>query len=123
MTGVDEQQIYHLTHQTAQSTVIHIIFTAISAWECLKRHLAAEELNVANSHAKLSCLNLLLNGVICIWFSDENLATQRIDLAHKDTQWVADAGILYVKIGLHQFDIRRSGIWLSCFFDSRCTYV
>jgi len=34
-----------------------------------------EELTEANSHAKLSCSNLLLNDVICKWFSDKDLST------------------------------------------------
>jgi len=35
----------------------------------------AEELAEANSHAKLSCSDLLLNDVICIWFSNKKLFT------------------------------------------------
>jgi len=44
---------------------------------------AAEELTEANSHAKLSFSDLLLNDVICIWFS--NKKTTHISYTEKFT--------------------------------------
>jgi len=91
MTAVDDTKPICLATDSffhapiSQSAVIRNIFPQRSRLGVFKE-TPAEELTEANSHAKLSCSNLLLNDdiVVCIWFSEKQ--TIHISYTEKFTE-------------------------------------